>query len=97
MIRSKNEDNGYINGLYRSYDNLSSWQFRDICFNNLLVAVFDGVGGEKGGEIASRIAAEDMKSYDNGNFSEKLKNMYMKRIFILVQTQNLKWLQLMRY
>lgn len=44
MIRSKNEDNGYINGLYRSYDNLSSWQFRDICFNNLLVAVFDGVG-----------------------------------------------------
>lgn len=63
-VRSHNEDNIYIDGSYRS----------DVKMDNVLIrgkkregihtfAVFDGLGGESCGELASLIAARVMREY----------------------------------
>ena len=65
-IRSNNEDNFYFNGLYLEKDNngLTEPKFTKIdSFNNPLFCVFDGMGGEEAGEVASYIAAKTTAAY----------------------------------
>ena len=62
--RKNNEDNGYLNGIYRLEDSLFYWECSCEKRKSLLTAVFDGVGGEEKGEVASRIAALTLREYD---------------------------------
>ena len=71
-IREKNEDNAYINGRYRKNVEESIWVYKDEIYNNALLAVFDGVGGERGGEMASKIAAQTMDEYNSGYFTKNI-------------------------
>ena len=64
-IRAKNEDNAYINGKYRKEVEELIWEYKEEFSDNALLAVFDGVGGECGGETASKIAAHTMDEYNN--------------------------------
>ena len=65
-IRENNEDNAYINGYYRRNDEDNFWTYQDEKNDNLLAAVFDGMGGVENGEIASRMAAEELTQRENG-------------------------------
>lgn len=69
-IREKNEDNAYINGRYRKDVGQPIWKYTEEFSDNVLLAVFDGVGGEAGGEIASKEAAQTMDEYNNGHFTK---------------------------
>ncbi|HCT91635.1 MAG TPA: serine/threonine protein phosphatase [Lachnospiraceae bacterium] len=59
-VRANNEDNGYLDGRFREDDGTFSWERTAKAEDCFLAAVFDGMGGEENGEVASRIAAETM-------------------------------------
>ena len=70
IVRKNNEDNFYINGIYR--ENVSERHIEYSCeiVNNSIVAgVFDGMGGEADGELASLEAAKRLVAYQNKDFS----------------------------
>lgn len=59
-IRSCNEDNYYLFGSYRDDTNVSSGREEKEAFaDQAMAAVYDGMGGEESGEIASLIAARN--------------------------------------
>lgn len=60
-VRDINQDNYYLNGFYRKNDDCFTSLQKIMSQDKILAAVFDGMGGEKNGEIASRIAAEYME------------------------------------
>lgn len=80
-IKEHNEDTIFVNG--EIYNEACSETENDCC----LLAVFDGVGGEASGEVASKIAAESLLSYNNVELSKELVNEYVavanKEIFYL--------------
>ncbi len=58
-IRQNNEDNFYLFGKYKKDVNMLTMEEEGVFRDELaLVGVFDGMGGEEAGEIASLIAAE---------------------------------------
>ncbi len=69
-VRMNNEDNAYLDGYYRSDVQVFEWHRFCEVQDSLLAAVFDGMGGERDGEIASRIAAESMCRMKKWRFSE---------------------------
>lgn len=68
-VRANNEDNGYLDGRFRENDKTFSWEWAASAEENLLAAVFDGMGGEENGETASRLAAETMAALAGKNVS----------------------------
>ena len=61
-VRQNNEDNFYLFGKYRKDVNLLTLEEEgEISDEKALVGVFDGMGGEEAGEIASLIAAEGVE------------------------------------
>lgn len=89
-IRRKNEDNAYINGIYRKDVKQSIWEYTGEFSNNALLAVFDGVGGETGGEMASKEAAETMDEYNNGHFTQVIMDYIHEVNFRLSTNINYK-------
>lgn len=77
-VRSNNEDNAYIHGYYREDDEEFIWNHEAEARDNMLAAVFDGMGGEKNGEVASRIAAETMNLMRNAPFSHVIEEYIEK-------------------
>lgn len=71
-IRKNNEDNGYVHGYYRKNDNEFAWNYETEAADTMLLSVFDGMGGEENGEVASRVAAQEMWSMRNQTFSKHL-------------------------
>ena len=69
-VRSNNEDNAFLAGYYRQDDTVAEWEYECLTQDNMLAAVFDGMGGELHGEIASRMAAEAMYRIKEKSFSE---------------------------
>lgn len=69
-IRGNNEDNAFLHGYYRTNDKEFAWNYETEAADDMLLSVFDGMGGEENGEVASRIAAEAMDSMANGLFSQ---------------------------
>lgn len=64
LSRSINQDNYYCEGRFREIDNnISSFQLLKETEKPWIMAVFDGMGGEKYGEVASLIAAEITNEY----------------------------------
>lgn len=72
LVREKNQDNYYLNGVYK--DDLQ--RFDEIATDLeprkfFLCAVFDGMGGEANGEWASLTAAHILSEYQDCDFSGK--------------------------
>ena len=57
-VREKNEDNLYVNGRYKDDIMQLTYEESDMCDRQGVFAVFDGMGGEHAGEIASLKAAQ---------------------------------------
>ncbi len=66
LVRKQNQDNFYLNGVYRedlaSMDTVHASDLRE---GDGLYAVADGMGGEQDGEIASFYAVRSMKDLQN--------------------------------
>lgn len=58
--QTNNEDNAYLNEYYQKDTNKVCWRYESESENNMLAAVFDGMGGADNGEIASIIAAKTL-------------------------------------
>ncbi len=73
--RSNNEDNFMCDGRFSRPDNVEPLRFNGVLSskNNPLCAVFDGMGGEECGEIASYIAAQIAAKYSFENPVDGLK------------------------
>lgn len=64
LVRENNEDNLFVNGIYRSDINQPTIGIKESVKNSGTFAVFDGMGGENFGEVASLKAAETLSKYD---------------------------------
>lgn len=71
-VRKNNEDNAYLEGIYRFDDSEFSWSYVIEKKDSLLAAVFDGMGGCSNGEVASRIAASELCRRKDFALSENL-------------------------
>ncbi|MDO4556752.1 MAG: SpoIIE family protein phosphatase [Lachnospiraceae bacterium] len=71
-VRQNNEDNAYLEGGYRQDDKEFIWTHQVEKEDQLLAAVFDGMGGEASGEVASRIAARSMYGMKTKKFSQSV-------------------------
>ena len=87
-IRAKNEDNAYITGKYRKEVEELIWEYKEEFSDNALLAVFDGVGGECGGETASKIAAQTMDEYNNGCFTKNIMD-YIYEVNFRISTHTI--------
>lgn len=72
-VESHNEDTVFING------KIFNDGFGIIEDENCLVAVFDGVGGEDCGEIASKTAANVLARFVGKSFNEELSDEYAQQ------------------
>jgi protein phosphatase len=71
MVRHNNEDNFYLNGEYRKdVDEMHTELHEFIDGDRFLGAVFDGMGGEENGEIASLEAAKILSEYQSDSFQK---------------------------
>lgn len=62
-VRSNNEDNFRIKGFYRTDFNEKKYEYSgESEQTEFVAAVFDGMGGEDAGEVASLIAAENLQT-----------------------------------
>lgn len=71
MFRHNNEDNFYLNGFVREDVNENRIEY-NACYEKkcVLGAVFDGMGGEENGELASLEAARILHKYQKTNFTQ---------------------------
>lgn len=74
-VRANNEDNALLNGYFRKNDNEFQWSYECKLSDGFLASVFDGMGGEEHGEIASRIAAEQMSAINHKDFMENIEGI----------------------
>lgn len=84
-VRKNNEDNGYVHGYYRKNDKEFAWCYETEAADNMLLSVFDGMGGEENGEVASRVAAQTMKLMNEQPFSQVI-NEYVDNAGRQIQT-----------
>lgn len=71
-IRKNNQDNFYVQNRFRKFDEPDNDLIYsgEICSSdNEILAIYDGMGGESCGEIASLIAASETAKYNNNSES----------------------------
>ncbi|MBQ8084769.1 MAG: serine/threonine-protein phosphatase [Lachnospiraceae bacterium] len=71
-VRERNEDNACLDGHYRKNVDLLSWKYECESSDSILAAVFDGLGGEMNGDVASKIAAEKLAFISGDDFTQKV-------------------------
>ena len=65
FIRTENQDNCYINGMYRAnYSDAATFRHSCSAMGDGLYAVADGMGGESNGGLASYLAVRDLAEVD---------------------------------
>ena len=72
-IRENNEDNACANGFYCDNDNALTWGHECDSASTLLAAVFDGLGGEAHGEVASKLAAMKLSAINDKDFTKEVE------------------------
>lgn len=78
-IRPNNEDNFYLFGEYKEDTNVSSLTIKqESTTENEVAAVFDGMGGEEAGEVASLLAASGMASLLKGNLQDEITSQVLR-------------------
>lgn len=80
-IRQNNEDNFFLNGVYRQ-DGLESTftKTQKIRSRRLVYAVCDGMGGEEYGEVASLCAVSSMEIFKEKEWSFSLFEEYLENV-----------------
>ena len=74
LVRSKNEDNYYINGKYKTDIAIDTEGYIDNAPRHAyLYAVCDGMGGEKFGELASLLAVKSLANFQETDIRQTLK------------------------
>ena len=73
-IRSNNEDNLYLNGIYRKDNDIFFWEEGSISENGIKAAVYDGIGGAEKGEVASYLAARVFDEQKQKMFKDGLED-----------------------
>ena len=85
-MREKNEDNYYFDGTIQSEgcvdEHIGTSSIKINNTNGTMFAIFDGVGGERGGEVASLCAARGIKNYlkNNQQFSNDSVDEMLDRL-----------------
>lgn len=69
-VRSNNEDNFYCNGLYKSNKDEKSCFYNLEYSDNIMLAIFDGMGGNSYGEEASLEGVKSLEKYMTENNME---------------------------
>ena len=78
-VRDSNEDNFYVNGKFKEYSETPHERFFDDREREqYLYAVYDGMGGEQYGRLASLIAVKTLVEYQSADF-RKAVNDYVKK------------------
>jgi serine/threonine protein phosphatase PrpC len=87
--RGNNEDNLYLDGIIIEGDNKYFEKSFLSAKSNLILAIFDGVGGAKAGEVASFTAAELLREYlsKNNDTAEDI-NKVVKHIESYIESSN---------
>jgi len=76
--RKNNEDNYYLNGVYRQDVNKDITEFSELqARQKILAGVFDGAGGADYGERASLLAAGSLSGYQSKFGSDVLRKEYL--------------------
>lgn len=79
-VRDENQDNFYLDGIYRSEPSETSVQcIQNSAYGTALYAVADGMGGEEHGELASLIAVSSMDNIDRSLGNEGLNRYLLAR------------------
>ena len=64
LVRANNEDNYFVNGKFKTDGMIAAEGFVDSMYrDSYLYAVYDGMGGDNSGEVASMIAARTLAEY----------------------------------
>ena len=80
-VRKNNEDNYYLNGVYRSDINEDNTRFSSGTLEEkVLAGVFDGVGSSDYGEMASLLSAEILCGYQENLSAYTMNNMYLREV-----------------
>ena len=82
-VRENNEDNFYCNGLYKSDKDEMSCFYNLEYFDNILLAVFDGMGGNLYGEEASLTGVKTLAEYIEDNNIESEHQSFFNIIEIM--------------
>lgn len=83
--RENNEDNYYLNGVYKQNVEKEITQFEEPqAGRNILAGVFDGAGGAAYGERASLMAAASLAEYQEGLSSKKIIKNYIPHVNDLI-------------
>jgi len=78
-VRTNNEDNYYLFGQYKEDTNISITKCElESTADNEVAAVFDGMGGEEAGEVASLMAASGLAAITEGNWQEQIRNQLIR-------------------
>lgn len=89
LVRTENQDNLYINGVFRKNiaDN-SPFRHRGKALNRGLYAVADGMGGEKHGELAALVAVQAMNTIKPSYSGQALVDYLMERNAVICDLIN---------
>lgn len=83
LVHNDNEDNFSINGKTRPFEKSTMNICGSLSDDPLLLAVYDGMGGEEKGEVASSIAAESSCSlFDELNKSEVIQYPDIVNVYV---------------
>ena len=75
--RQENQDSFYLDGKYmHQFQANDSYKLEEKATTPQLYAVFDGLGGEEGGAVSSKIACETMKEFQNKLTTCKIEDLY---------------------
>lgn len=83
--RENNEDNYYLNGVYKQNIQKEITQFAEPqASRKILAGVFDGAGGAAYGEQASLMAVASLAEYQEGLSSKRIVNEYIPHVNELI-------------
>lgn len=76
-VRQENQDSFYLNGVYSHKRNENDdYSFVTDASESQIYAVFDGLGGEEGGEVSSRTACEVMSEFQKKITEANVEELY---------------------
>lgn len=96
-VRTNNEDNFFVNGIWKKQPEQSECQQEGECNSGYMIAsVCDGMGGQELGEIASLLAVETWNEVYRWTVWRLQKNPFRTRLLECVNRANMRICEMMR-